>query len=126
MGQQVERGRAEVHGRVVPDAGLGQTEVEVLRKVAPALGADLDQALGERQLAMKRRDGALAVERAGDPIQHALVLGHDQSGIARGVEKILDQEVALHFELLDLERGQHLHGSSHLPIALNAVEYTII
>ena len=48
-GERMEDGRADVDRRVAANPRLGQAEVEVLREVAPALGADRDQPRGRRR-----------------------------------------------------------------------------
>src|SRR5207302_6768079 len=91
------------------DARLGQTDIEVLWEVAPALDAHVHEAVAEGEAAIERANDSFRVQRRGDGLQDLLILRQDGLQIVVLVKNILDDHVSLVGKMLPLRVTQCAH-----------------
>ena len=109
-GQQPKDGRAHADGRVVVDARLRQTEVEVLRDGLTALLRDADQPFGKGEFRVGGRNCTPGVEIAGDFVERVGVLRQHVGDLLVGVQDVLHHHEPLILEVTLLHCAQDSHG----------------
>ena len=109
VGEEPEARRARVHGRVGTYAGLGKADVEVLRQAPPVLLGHRDEPGGERKIGMRGRDRSASVQVRGKVVQDVRVLVQHGLQVRRGVEHVLQDDVAILRQLRGLGGVEKQH-----------------